>query len=425
MKTERSLNGGTNFYKWRLLLILLGVSIFISCEVEEPVPTYTLTSSVTPSEGGKISVSPQEPNYVEGSQVTLTPEPNENWVFKQWDGDASGSTNPLQLTMTANKNVVGVFVKRDYPLNIKIEGEGTVEEKIVPNPSGREYPHGTTVELTPKPKDGWEFESWSGDLTGNENPKRITVDKQKNVTVKFKEKSIYYVKKSVILGSSKFAPSTVANTMTNVSAAFIYRDSKGDLFAFYPGNPIIQPNLQITLTGDNGFGGPCKYTSINPSWCIPAISSQILRKVNGQWEYFKEDDKALFWGARNYKLIGDNVVVSDANEIGTEPREWTGNILFGKILPGGNIDWKTVNKPNEMGYFHGITMGDLNKDGLLDFGGTPGIDPKNGPYRINFFMQEAAGVFKRNDEIFNITETTRPWFEVPFTLEFEDLFGDS
>ena len=147
------------------------VTIF-ACEVEEPVPTYTLTTSVTPSEGGKISVSPQESNYVEGSQVTLTPEPNENWVFKQWEGDATGSTNPFQLTMNANKNIVGVFVKRDYPLNIKIEGEGTVEEKIVPNPSGREYPHGTTVELTPKPKEGWEFESWSGDLTGNESPKR-------------------------------------------------------------------------------------------------------------------------------------------------------------------------------------------------------------------------------------------------------------
>jgi hypothetical protein len=63
--------------------------------------------------------------------VTLTPEPNEHWVFKQWEGDGSGSSTPLQLTMTTNKSVVGVFVKRDYPLKITITGEGTVEEKIV------------------------------------------------------------------------------------------------------------------------------------------------------------------------------------------------------------------------------------------------------------------------------------------------------
>ncbi len=168
-----------------IFAVLLALITVLACEVEEPIPTYTLTTSVTPSEGGKISVSPQESNYVEGSQVTLTPEPNENWVFKQWEGDAAGSITPLPITMTANKTITGVFVKRDYPLNIKIEGEGTVEEQIIPNPSGREYPHGTTVELTPKPKEGWEFDSWSGDLTGKESPKRITVDKQKNVTVKF------------------------------------------------------------------------------------------------------------------------------------------------------------------------------------------------------------------------------------------------
>jgi uncharacterized repeat protein (TIGR02543 family) len=143
---------------------------------------------VSPTEGGKIIVSPQTPNYKEGEVVTFTPEPNEHWVFKQWEGDGTGSSTPLQLTMSANKSVVGVFVKRDYPLTITIEGEGTVEERIVPNPGGREYPHGTTVELTPKPKEGWVFDSWGGDLSGTDSPKTIKVDKAKNVTVKFKRR---------------------------------------------------------------------------------------------------------------------------------------------------------------------------------------------------------------------------------------------
>jgi hypothetical protein len=147
-----------------------------------------LSTTISPIEGGKIIVSPQTPNYKEGEVVTLTPEPNEHWVFKQWEGDGTGSSTPLQLTMNSNKSVVGVFVKRDYPLTITIEGEGTVEEKIVPNLGGREYPHGTTVELTPKPKEGWVFDSWGGDLTGSETPKTIKVDKEKNVTVKFKRK---------------------------------------------------------------------------------------------------------------------------------------------------------------------------------------------------------------------------------------------
>jgi uncharacterized repeat protein (TIGR02543 family) len=125
---------------------------------------------------------------VEGSQITITAEPNENWVFKQWEGDVTGNTVPLQITMTANKSIIGVFTKRDYPLNLKIEGEGTVDEKIAPNPSGREYPHGTRVELKPIPKEGWVFDSWGGDLSGNESSKIITVDKEKNVIVKFKRR---------------------------------------------------------------------------------------------------------------------------------------------------------------------------------------------------------------------------------------------
>lgn len=170
----------------RKYLFTTVVSLFlISCGMEE-IPTYKIELTVSPSEGGKLNVSPSLPMYPEGSTVTITPEPNEHWVFKQWEGDGSGSSTSFQLIMDSNKSIVGVFVKRDYPLTITITGEGTVEEKIITNPGGREYPHGTTVELTPKPKEGWVFESWGGDLTGTESPKTIKVDKGKNVTVKFK-----------------------------------------------------------------------------------------------------------------------------------------------------------------------------------------------------------------------------------------------
>jgi len=394
-----------------IFTVLVALVTVFACEVEEPIPTYTLTTSVTPSEGGKIIVSPQEPNYVEGSTVTLTPEPNENWVFKQWEGDATGSITPLPIIMTTNKTITGVFVKRDYPLNIKIEGEGTVEEKIVPNPSGREYPHGTTVELTPKPKDGWEFEGWAGDLTGNESPKRITVDKQKNVTAKFKEKSVYYTKKSILINSTKFSPINVESTMRIVSGAFIYKDTNGEIFSFHPGNPI--------LSGGNSIE------------TIPPVSSQILRKVNGEWVRFKEDDKAQFWGARNFKISGDKIVIGDANEIGSpQSGGWKGNILFGTILPGGNIDWKKVNKPEEMGYFHDVSLGDLNNDGLLDVGGTPGNIGIGDEARSNIFIQQSGNQFLRQNEL--LSEKNHIWFDdrpwerfLPNAIQFENLFGDS
>lgn len=391
----------TYFYPLALFLV------FWSCQMEEPIPTYTLSSTVSPAEAGKITANPSASHHQDGTQVTLTAEPNENWVFKQWEGDETSTSNPVQVSMTTNKKLVAVFVKRDYPLTIKIEGEGTVEEKIVTNPSGREYPHGTTVELTPKPKEGWEFDGWAGDLTGKEIPKRITVDKPKNVTAKFKELLIFYTKQNIVISSTKFSTKAVEGMMRNVSASFVYKDSKGDIFAFHPG---------FAIEGD--------FSSLET---VPAVTSQILKKENGVWVRFKEDDKALFWGARNFKIIGDKVVVSDANEIGPNPfptmdKQWRGNILYGKIMTGGNIDWVTVNKPEDMGYFHGVSMGDLNKDGLLDIGGTPGrLRPDTG-YDLDIFYQESVNQFKFVD---NSIPSDGRTFGAPFTLEFEDLFGDA
>ena len=377
--------------------------------MEEPIPTYTLSNTVSPAEAGKITASPGTSTYPEGTVVTMTAEPNENWVFKQWEGDEASTSNPVQVTMTTNKKLVAVFVKRDYPLTIKIEGEGTVEEKIVTNPSGREYPHGTTVELTPKPKEGWEFDGWAGDLTGNEIPKRIAVDKQKNVTAKFKESLLFYTKQTLVISSAKYSTKDVESAMRIVSASFVYKDSKGDLFSFHPGNPPLDQSV-----------GPFSTETVTP------MSSIILKKMNGTWSQLKEDDKALFWGARNYKIIGDKVVVADANELGENPfpsieKQWKGNILYGKIMTGGTIDWVTVNKPEDMGYFHGVSMGDLNKDGLLDIGGTPGrLRPDTG-YDLDLFYQENVGQFKFVD---NSIPSDGRTFGAPFTLEFEDLLGD-
>jgi uncharacterized repeat protein (TIGR02543 family) len=188
MKSSSESNSFNFHLKSTFYIVLFGLLIVTACEFEDPIPTYTLNTNISPSEGGKISISPQLPNYKAGEVVTLTPEPNEHWVFKQWDGDATGNTTPLQISMNSNKSITGVFVKREYPLNIKIEGQGTVEEKIIANPSGRDYPHGTRVELKPIPKEGWVFESWGGDLSGNETPQIIAVDKEKNVLVKFKRR---------------------------------------------------------------------------------------------------------------------------------------------------------------------------------------------------------------------------------------------
>jgi uncharacterized repeat protein (TIGR02543 family) len=75
---------------------------------------YTLTTNVSPTGSGSVSRN-AEPNcngtqYTAGTNVTLTANSNPGYIFSNWSGDASGSTNPKTVTMDGDKNVTANFV---------------------------------------------------------------------------------------------------------------------------------------------------------------------------------------------------------------------------------------------------------------------------------------------------------------------------
>lgn len=163
-------------------LILL-LAALISC-IEE-TEYFNLTMTASPAGAGIVASTPTSGLIEKGQYVTLSAVANENWVFQRWEGDTSSTANPLTFKLVTDKNIEAVFVKKDFLLEYTIEGDGTVTERIVENPSGRLLPHGTIVELTPFPKEGWVFESWViEDIVGsktrisNENPKTISIDER-------------------------------------------------------------------------------------------------------------------------------------------------------------------------------------------------------------------------------------------------------
>jgi len=63
-----------------------------------------------------LTVSPQETvsgsgQYEPGTSATITATPNPGYRFTGWTGDASGTVNPLTITMNANKTVGATFEK--------------------------------------------------------------------------------------------------------------------------------------------------------------------------------------------------------------------------------------------------------------------------------------------------------------------------
>ena len=127
-------------------------------------------------------------DYNSGTIVELTAVPSGEWLFVEWKGDATGTENPTQITIDKAKNVTAVFVKKQYPLTIEIEGEGTVTEKVIKAGAATDYNSGSIIELTAIPNGDWEFVEWSGDITSTENPTQITIDKAKTVTAVFVKK---------------------------------------------------------------------------------------------------------------------------------------------------------------------------------------------------------------------------------------------
>lgn len=165
------------------ITLLLVLFLAVSCQNSgnNTTETFTLESTITPANAG--TVSPSGGSFDSGEQFQITATPNNSFVFKEWNGDLSGSDNPASITITKNMSINALFEQLTYPLTVDIEGEGGVTEQIVN--AKTDYVEGTTVQLTAEPNDEWRFVEWSGDLDGTSNPVIITMNSSKEVNARF------------------------------------------------------------------------------------------------------------------------------------------------------------------------------------------------------------------------------------------------
>ena len=380
-------------------LLILSFICLISCTKE--IIQIKLTVSVTPTNGG--TVSPPSNSYEKGSNVSLVATPTGEYLFKQWQGSISGTSNPTSITMDADKSVTGVFEKRQYPLTLTIEGSGTVKEEVIALATQALYPSGTTVRMTAISNMGWEFKEWKGDYVGIDSSFILPVNSAKNVTAVFAEIKSVSLKMNKTTINSSVSAQNIQTSFYNVSGPFHY-ESDGEHYMFYPG----------AVGGNLANANFSTYKIDNPT-----APSQVLKRRNGKWEHFKDDETIKFWNARNFEIIDKYVAIGDGNEIGLRPQDWKGDTYFGEIQSKGNIKWTKVNDSQNQGYFHGTALGDINNDGLMDTGGTPGVQG-NGPSGMRFFTQNSMGVFKVENNIFDITQD----MTYPFTFNFSNVVGD-
>jgi PKD repeat protein len=143
-----------------------------------------------------------------------------------------------------------------YNLTVNTVGQGTVSL----SPSGGTYTAGTVVTLSPIPSAGWQFSSWSGDLTGSTNPGSITMDADKTVTATFIQTTSPPVADFTASSTSIQAGQSVTftDTSTNGPTSWSWSFPGGTPSTSTAQNPTVTYNTvgvySVTLTATNAFG---------------------------------------------------------------------------------------------------------------------------------------------------------------------------
>ncbi|MEM2971694.1 MAG: DUF2341 domain-containing protein [Candidatus Bathyarchaeia archaeon] len=155
--------------------------------------SYTLTINILPNGSGSGYVYVNKTAYYNDTlrltyyyndTVELTAVPNPGWAFLNWTGSINSTQNTITITMNSSKRVNATFTQvpsEQYTLTVNTVGSGTVSK----NPDQTSYPNGTVVTLTATPAPGWSFSGWSGDLTGNDSPATVTMDRNKIINATF------------------------------------------------------------------------------------------------------------------------------------------------------------------------------------------------------------------------------------------------
>ena len=183
---------------YRLMVTGILAALFLGCPDPSEVTTYTLTMNVT----GNGSVSPPGGTYDENQSVQLTATAEAGSRFLRWEGDLTGTDNPADLAMTADRDITAVFepIPATYDLTIAVTGNGSV------SPSDGTYDEDESVQLTATAEAGSRFSHWEGDLTGTENPADIVMTDDRNITAVFEPIPVTYDLTITVTGNGSVSP---------------------------------------------------------------------------------------------------------------------------------------------------------------------------------------------------------------------------
>lgn len=130
---------------------------------------------------GSVIADPNKELYHHEDVVMLTATPAAGYRFVGWNGDVSGTANPMTITMAGLTTVEVEFQFIDDLLLTREAGHGV----IAVEPALEQYAYGQEITLTATPEAGYRFVGWGGAASGQETTVILTITDNIRVTAAF------------------------------------------------------------------------------------------------------------------------------------------------------------------------------------------------------------------------------------------------
>lgn len=165
-----------------LLLVAHHVDASFGDVVVEPISSIPTKLTLAPTTNGTITADPDLPAYTYGQKVTLTAKPAVGYKLETWSGDLLDTASTVTVFMTKDVAVGATFVEAPVPV---ISVTASISGVVTITPQKDEYIYGEEVTFTALPDDGYMLTKWGGNVDGNANPLRVTINGDININPRF------------------------------------------------------------------------------------------------------------------------------------------------------------------------------------------------------------------------------------------------
>jgi hypothetical protein len=319
--------------------------------VFEVPPMYNLNitkigtgSGTVYSQDGRINCGNDcTDQYLQGSWVVLTVQPDAGSVLSSWGGDCSycGTNTSCSIWINSDTNCTAQFDTSTQTYNLTVTKAGTGSGTVTFNPSGQScgqdcqtYPVNQQVTLTAQPDQGSFFSNWGDDCSscGTNSACQVLMNMDKGCVAVFMTQSQYWIK---TLGDMYSSDSAEAMITLNDGSIVIAGESNGDILVMKLDNSgtVI---WQKTYDNNGNYDYPDSIFKVSDGYLITGGSDS----GNGQ--------------SLMILKIGEDGSISGSKEIQGEgilrpiSEETEGYLIGGAIFNGNDFDGVVFNVSKDL-----------------------------------------------------------------------------